>query len=97
MEKVKSLSLALEKIGLEYSKAISDETRIASELTAGKPTTLTNPAVENEEDPAIKTNELLGDSKDTLDKILEALKPKDQRNSTNFGLSLFGSPRGFEI
>lgn len=97
LEKVKSLSLALEKIGVEYSKAITDESRIASELTSGKPTTLTNPAVENEEDPVIKTNELLGDSKETLDKILEALKPKDQRNSTNFGLSLFGSPRGFEI
>jgi len=97
LEKVKSLSLALEKIGMEYSKAISDETKIASELTSGKPTTLTNPAVENEEDPVIKTNELLGDSKDTLDKILEALKPKDQRNATNFGISLFGSPRGFEI
>lgn len=97
LEKVKSLSLALEKIGVEYSKAITDESRIASELTAGKPTTLTNPAVENEEDPALKTNQLLDESKDTLSKILEALKPKDQRNSTNFGLSLFGSPRGFEI
>jgi len=97
LEKVKSLSLALEKIGMEYSKAISDETKIASELTSGKPTTLTNPAVNNEEDPVIKTNELLGESKDTLDKILEALKPADQRNATNFGLSLFGSPRGFEI
>ena len=97
LEKVKSLSLALEKIGAEYSKAISDETKIASELTSGKPTTLTNPAVENEEDPVIKTNELLGDSKDTLDKILEALKPQDKRSATNFGLSLFGSPRGFEI
>ena len=97
LEKVKSLSLALEKIGTEYSKAIADESRIASELTSGKPTTLTNPAVENEEDPALKTNQLLDESKDTLSKILEALKPKDQRNSTNFGLSLFGSPRGFEI
>lgn len=97
LEKVKSLSLALEKIGMEYSKAITDESRIASELTSGKPTTLTNPAVENEEDPAIKTNQLLDESKDTLSKILEALKPKDQRNATNFGLSLFGSPRGFEI
>ena len=97
LEKVKSLSLALEKIGIEYSKAITDESRIASELTSGKPTTLTNPAVENEEDPAVKTNQLLDESKDTLSKILEALKPKDQRNSTNFGLSLFGSPRGFEI
>ena len=97
LEKVRSLSLALEKIGVEYSKAITDESRIASELTSGKPTTLTNPAVENEEDPALKTNQLLDESKDTLSKILEALKPKDQRNSTNFGLSLFGSPRGFEI
>jgi hypothetical protein len=97
LDKVERLSLALEKIGREYAQAISDETRIAAELTKGKTTTESNPAKETEENPIIKTNNLLTEAKDTLDSILDALKPGEKAKFTSFGVSLFNSPRGFEI
>ena len=97
LEKVERLSLALEKIGKEYAQAIEDEIQIASELTKGQTTTEMSPSKPAEEDPTLKTNVLLTEAKDTLDSILEALKPGDKVKFTSFGVSLFNSPRGFEI
>jgi len=95
--KIERLSVALEKVGREYQKSMDKETKIAAELSTGKVTTQTNPAVQKDEDLAKTTNKLLGDSKEVLDKILEAVMPQDKPKFTNFGASLFGSPRGFEM
>ena len=97
LTKIERLSIALEKIGKEYAKSIENETQIAAELTTGKVTTSTNTPQEKKEDPGIKTNQILHDSKDTLEKILEAVMPSDQPKFTNFGSGMFNSSRGFEI
>ena len=97
LTKIERLSIALEKIGKEYAKSIENETQIAAELTTGKVTTSSNTPQEKKDDPGIKTNQILNESKDTLEKILEAVVPSDKPKFTNFGSGLFNSSRGFEI
>ena len=96
LNKVEKLALALQKIGEANAKSVAGEATPTSELAVGKMTTVNSPIKETE-NPNTETNQILESSKETLESILEALKPQEKKGPANFGVSLFSSPRGFEI
>lgn len=96
LNKVEKLALALQKIGEANAKSVAGGATPTSELAVGKMTTVNSP-IQEAENPNAETNQILESSKDTLESILEALKPQEKKGPANFGVSLFSSPRGFEI